>query len=81
MARDVKKFYDFIGKGDRKEADFYPTPDWMADALFDNVPADMFNGAKLECAWFVRDKLHAGGTVIAWNKDRKEKTPDLFLAV
>lgn len=31
MARDVKKFYDFIGKGDRKEADFYPTPDWMAD--------------------------------------------------
>lgn len=198
MAGNVKKFYDFIGNGDRKEADFYPTPDWMADALFDNVPADMFNGAiwecacgdgslaerikvhrpnaslfssdlfdrgygrsgldftavrgtstdwiitnppfsmatafmlkaeeiavrgwalllpvryltgktrarlfrkyglshlivlpqkadftgegntKLECAWFVRDKLHAGGTRIIWNEDRKEQTPDLFLAV
>ena len=48
--KDAKKMYNFIGK-ERQEGDFYPTPDWVADALLDNCENDYrFSGDVWECA-------------------------------
>lgn len=49
--KDARKMYDFRGASVRQEGDFYPTPDWVADALLDNCGNDYrFIGDVWECA-------------------------------
>lgn len=49
--RNSKKLYNFNGASERREGDYYPTPDWVADALLDNCNNDYrFHGNVWECA-------------------------------
>lgn len=49
--RNSKELYNFNSSSERREGDFYPTPDWVADALLDNCSNDYrFAGDVWECA-------------------------------
>lgn len=49
--RNSKKLYNFNGASERREGDYYPTPDWVVDALLDNCNNDYrFHGNVWECA-------------------------------
>lgn len=49
--RNSKELYNYNSVSERREGDFYPTPDWVADALLDNCSNDYrFAGDVWECA-------------------------------